>query len=164
MTRRSRNAASVAPFNPQATNNLAVYFGHSVGNGGASISDLCTETSIDIIIIGFVRGFNGRDQPPSVDFGTRCKFPDGLAAPCPSFAAQVQACQTTYHKKIFISVGGSSNSIVFNGADDARECAEVIWNTFGADFSVPGWRPFGNTVVDGIDIGEWSIAKQTIRI
>lgn len=115
--------------------------------------DICTDPSPSVIVIGFLRQFNGKNSPPSVDFGPRCKFRDYSAAPCPSFAAQVQTCQSVYNKKIFISVGGSSGVIVFSNETAARDAAQVLWNVFGAGTATPSWRPFGNLVVDGFDIG-----------
>lgn len=149
-------------FNPYATNNLVVYFGHSSGKSDANISDLCTDPSISIIIIGFLRQFNGLHSPPSVDFGPHCKFQNLTSAPCPDFAASVQACQSVYQKKIFISIGGSSRGITFDGETGAKDAAEVLWNVFGAGTNVPTWRPFGTLVVDGFDIGRF-IQSQSLH-
>ncbi|KAL9059016.1 MAG: hypothetical protein Q9162_001404 [Coniocarpon cinnabarinum] len=109
-------------------------------------------TPIHIIILGFIRGFNGPTTPPTVDFGTHCKFHNGLAGPCPSFAAQVQQCQQINSKKIFVSVGGSSGSVEFDDERSAVDAAQALWDTFGAGTERPSWRPFNNTVVDGFDI------------
>ena len=121
---------------------------------------MCQATAPNIIVIGFVRGFNGPSQPPTVDFGSRCRFVNGLAGPCPSFAAQVRTCQQQFSKKIFISIGGSSGSIVFDGEDSAIDAAESLWNTFGAGLSEqPSWRPFNTTIVDGFDIGMFAVFR-----
>ena len=141
----SKVTSSIDSFKPLATGNLAVYFGHSTGNNYARLLDVCTAASPDIVILSFIRNFNGPSLPPTVDFGSRCKFPGGQAAPCPSMAAEVQQCQQHYHKKVFISVGGSDNSIDFSSERDAIDSAHVLWNTFGAGMERPNVSILSNS-------------------
>lgn len=147
-------AAFVTSFSAASTANLAVYFGHSTNNAGTSISPLCDDPTISIVIIGFVRGFNGPNAP-SVDFGKRCSFPNGDLGLCQNFAVDIWKCKEM-GKKIFVSIGGSKSQTTFGSEEEAVQQAEVIWNVFGD--GLPGnplgdRRPFGSMSVDGFDIG-----------
>lgn len=142
-------------FDPSANDNLVVYFGHSTGNSNAPLADLCNDPSIDIIAIGFVRSFNGPNQPPSVDFGRHCRFSNFVPSWCMDFATDVWKCKDL-GKKIFLSVGGSRSNTSFVSEQAAIDAADVLWNVFGEGTSgnLTAYRPFGELCVNGFDIGE----------
>jgi len=74
---------------------------------------------------------------------------------CPQLAGYISACQSTYGKKVLLSIGGATSQISFTGEDQAKDFGDVLWNLFGPPGNVDdGLRPFGNVEVDGFDIGE----------
>jgi len=72
---------------------------------------------------------------------------------CPQLAGYISACQSTYGKKVLLSIGGATSQISFTGEDQATNFGDVLWNLFGPPGNVDdGLRPFGNVEVDGFDI------------
>ncbi|KAI9728146.1 MAG: hypothetical protein M1828_004607 [Chrysothrix sp. TS-e1954] len=138
-------------FNASANDNLAVYFGHSPRNENATLIELCNDTAINIVILGFVRKFHARDEPPEYDITGYCTSVSYDWYGCKSLASQVQACQTA-GVKVFMSIGGSRSSTSFASASDAEDAATTLWNVFGAGFSTLDLRPFGPLSLDGFDI------------
>ena len=65
----------------------------------------------------------------------------------------MQHCQTVYNKKIFVSVGGSAGGVIFKGDADAVGSARILWNVLGAGTDTLSWRPLGDVIADGFDIG-----------
>lgn len=144
--------APSATFNPLATNNIAVYFGHSIGNSKASLPDICNTTAVDIIILGFIRAFNGPNVLPTFDFAPSCET-TASKMNCAVLAGQIAACQSA-GKKVFISVGGSTSTTDFNSSAVAIQSAQTLWNIFGDGCGTAAPRPFGTVTVDGFDIGK----------
>lgn len=139
-------------FNPFASDNLAVYFGHSPNSRNASLPVLCNNPSINIIIFGFVTAFNGPENLPLFQFTATCsaRSRKGL---CPTLAAQIQSCQSL-GKRVFISIGGSVSNASFTSQQDATDAANTMWDFFGEGTGALNLRPFGNVSVDGFDFGK----------
>lgn len=75
---------------------------------------------------------------------------------CPTLAEEITTCQSI-GRKVFLSLGGSDGNITFANATQAQESAEMVWDIFGAGTAYnSSLRPFGDSVVDGFDIGEFS--------
>jgi len=148
-SRVSSTSATATAFDPQATNNIAVYYGHSEVEANPSMYPLCTNDDVNIVAIGFLRQFNGPNALPTFDFGNACSDND---ATCPDLAANITTCQQN-GKKVFISLGGSSSNLTFERPADAIEAANIVWDMFGAGSSTSNniTRPFGNVTVDGFD-------------
>lgn len=152
-------------FNAFATNNLGVYYGHSEVSSDPSMYPLCTNADVDIVMMGFLRQFNGLNTLPTFDFGSSCQSDDVTSSGtdidvvatsntttilCPELAANITTCQT-YGKKVFISLGGSSSNITFNSSSEASDAAHILWDYFGAGTNTNISRPFGNLTIDGFD-------------
>ncbi len=149
---RQNNTAAIPRFNPLASDNVAVYFGHSPNNRNASLETLCSTPSIDIIILGFVTAFNGSDKLPLYKLTSTCSSRSRKGM-CPELAAHIQNCQSL-GKKVFISIGGSASNASFSSQQEAINAANTMWDLFGAGSGPLSLRPFGNVAVDGFDIGK----------
>lgn len=80
--------------------------------------------------------------------------PTDLLKTCPYIGPDVIACQQTYGKKIFLSIGGGNpNNYYIASNASGKKFAEFLWSAFGpvsaTRRTVP--RPWGNAVVDGFD-------------
>lgn len=144
-------------FDPTASDNVAVYFGHSPGNSNASLNDVCSSASVDIIILGFIRGFNGLDILPTFDITKTCQSKyataSGVIPGCLTFATDIGNCQNL-GKKIMLSVGGSTSSTSFNTSESAEEAAQTLWDLFGSGTGSTIARPFGGIILDGFDFSK----------
>ncbi|KAF2225259.1 glycoside hydrolase superfamily [Elsinoe ampelina] len=154
-----------AAFKAQAKNNVAVYWGH--GPYQARLVETCKNPNVDVVIVGFVNVFpdQGKGGWPGTDFGNACgaatyktknNIQTQLLSSCPDIGPDITACQTTYGKKVLLSLGGDYPTNYFIGSDQgAVSFANFLWGAFGpitdkwtAD---KGPRPFGTAVVDGFD-------------
>ncbi|KAF2090455.1 glycoside hydrolase family 18 protein, partial [Saccharata proteae CBS 121410] len=154
-------APSHQAFDANGTTNMVVYFSQSSGKS-ASLASTCADPSVDMVVLGFIRSFNGTAGYPTLDMGpTFCpgRRPSnettapGLAV-CPQLAQQIQGCQDQ-GKKVMLSIGGSTSNTTFDSNDDgrsARDAAAQLWNLFGEGNAETELRPFGNVTVDGFDI------------
>jgi Glycosyl hydrolases family 18 len=155
----------------------------STGNSAPSISpsadyvfdplrpDLnVVDPAIDIIILAFVNRFltSTSDQKsafPTLNLASECwaaNFVQVAAGAstlvdCVSsgFAAEVAACQEQ-GKKVLLSLGGA---VGYSDTDDAEamQLADIVWDLFlsgSDDPEIQQIRPFGDVVLDGIDIGK----------
>jgi chitinase len=86
-------------------------------------------------------------------YTNRAGRPSKLYSQCPNIGPDIIACQRTYGKKIFLSLGGANPTNQYLGTDAAgRIFADFLWGAFGPVNSTwRGPRPFGNAVVDGFD-------------
>jgi chitinase len=153
-----QTAPQYYPSTFDATGNtaLAVYYGKAQYNSAPSLWDLCSVDDIDMIVMGFIRNFNGFNKQPTFDVGA-CKTPYQPAANytgvlCPTLAANITRCQML-GKKVMISLGGSSANLDLASETDAQQAAITLWNVFGAGTDTPTARPFGNVTLDGFDFG-----------
>ncbi|CZR53040.1 uncharacterized protein PAC_02918 [Phialocephala subalpina] len=157
----STDQAGKYQFNPRSNSNVAVYYGQSPATSTTSLASQCADPSIDIVILAFVISqLSGGSKYPSINFGATCGGQTAIMASqapgllyCPDLAAQIKTCQSTYGKKVFLSVGGAASSISFTGVDQAKAFGDVLWDVFGPAGNVDaGLRPFGSVEVDGFDI------------
>jgi hypothetical protein len=157
------NSPSGYVFNPQSTENVAVYFGQTDATSSTSLAKQCADQNIDIVILAFVVSRNSSGGLyPGVNFGAACGGQTSLMeeeAPglltCPELATDINTCQVTYGKKVLLSVGGGGQSITFNTAADASAFGSILWDLFGPPGNVDiNLRPFGDVSIDGFDIGK----------
>lgn len=143
-------------FDP-SSRNLAVYYGKAQNTDNPSLYDLCTNSNVDMVVMGFVRQLNGPSALPTFGFTRYCKTPatvtDKSRVYCPDMAANITLCQSM-GKKLLISLGGSVSNLTLDSVSDAQEAASILWNVFGAGTASSALRPFGNVAVDGFDFGE----------
>ena len=147
-------------FNADSSSNLAVYYGQSEATGHVSLLEICSDDSVDIVILAFLTTFFGPAGYPSINLGSACggQSPKmnavgatGLQS-CPSLASQIQSCQNK-GKKVLLSLGGSLATTAFSSDDPAAKFATTLWNLFGAGTGADaGLRPFGDVQIDGFDI------------
>ncbi|KAJ9407395.1 CAZyme family GH18 [Paecilomyces variotii] len=152
-------------FDAQSESNVVVYYGQ--GYNQPRLSQICQETSLDIINIGFVNVFPdvGEGGWPGSNFGNQCNGQtytnaDGeatqLLSGCQQIADDIPVCQQA-GKKVFISLGGAypADGQVIDNDDSARDFADFLWGAFGPETDAwvaqNGPRPFGDAVVDGFD-------------
>ena len=164
------SSSSVAPvplstFNPRASNNLVAWWGQ---NGVAPLSEFCKDGTYDVINLAFLNEFVAAGGYPKLNLGTWTHtFPQTAAQKAAGatdlweakdVAADIKKCQDA-GKKIFLTLGGASgksNTILAND-QEAVAFADMVWNLFlGGKPQVDGLRPFGDIILDGIDINNES--------
>ena len=159
----SSSTSSGYAFNSQSIENVAVYFGQTDATGSTTLAKQCADQNIDIVILAFVVSRNDSGGLyPGVNFGAACGGQTSLMeeeAPgllsCSELATDIDTCQTTYGKKVLLSIGGGGQSIIFNAASDASAFGGILWDLFGPPGNVDiNLRPFGDVSVDGFDIGK----------
>lgn len=149
-------------FNLSSKSNVATYWGQ--GPNQARLIETCKNPSFDIINIGFVNIFpdQGAGGYPGDNFGNAC-YGDvyehngvntTLLKTCPYIGQDVIACQHTYGKKIFLSLGGGYPTNYYLKSDaSGKSFGDFLWQAFGpvptTTTDVP--RPWGDAVVDGFD-------------
>jgi chitinase len=93
---------------------VAVYFGQTSATGNTKLAKQCADQNINIVVLAFVVSRNDSDGLyPGVNFGAACGGQTSLMeveAPgllsCSELATDIDICQTTYSKKVFLSIGG----------------------------------------------------------
>ena len=154
--------ASGGSFNAKSANNVAVYYGQSGATGQVTLSQMCQDSNVDIVILAFVSDFFGAGGYPTLNLGAACsgassamsaKGATGLLS-CPSVAQQITSCQSQ-GKKVLVSLGGAIGSSAFQGTQQADQFATKLWDLFGGGSGESkDLRPFGDAKVDGFDLGE----------
>ncbi|KAK9364433.1 glycoside hydrolase superfamily [Lipomyces kononenkoae] len=161
-----------ASYDSAAKTNVALYWGQ--GAGQQRLLHFCQRSTVDIIIIGFVDIFPAQGNGyPGTNFGNQCwggkyVYPgpgnspphNQLQSECPQLVADIPVCQSTYGKKIILSLGGSKAGYQLTGVADGQAFADFLWGAFGRQTAA--WlaagkpRPFDGpnnqaVVVDGFD-------------
>jgi hypothetical protein len=74
---------------------------------------------------------------------------------CSKLATNIDTRQTTYSKKVLLSISSSGQSIIFNAASNALAFRDILWDLFGPPSNVDiNLRPFRDVSVDGFDISK----------
>lgn len=137
--------------------NLAVYYGKAQYTASPSLYELCANSDVDIIVMGFVRKLNGPAALPQFGFTKYCKSPTTITeqsrVSCPDMAANITFCQSM-GKKVLVSLGGSTSNLSFSSVDDAKQAASILWNVFGEGTDSMALKPFGHVAIDGFDFGK----------
>lgn len=153
--------ASGGSFNAKAKDNVAVYYGQSPATSQVTLAKLCSDDSVNIIILAFLSEFFSAGGLPTMDFGPACggqspqmtaKGATGMLE-CGQMATDIATCQSS-GKKVLLSLGGATAQTAFTSDDQATTFASTLWNLFGAGTGLDaGLRPFGKTLIDGFDVG-----------
>ena len=151
-------------FNPQATNNVAVYWGAAEEAKYVDLTQICNNPWVNIVNLAFITAYKGPLGLPTINLGSACSLnisrqaqPDmgKQMAACRQTAGAIQTCQKN-SKKVLLSIGGEIGkaNIDFNSTKDANDAAGYLWDLFGGGNGLSsGLRPFGNVTLDGFDIG-----------
>ncbi|KAF2502937.1 glycoside hydrolase [Lophium mytilinum] len=156
-----------ATFNAAASTNVVMYWGQ--GSYQIPLLEVCQNPSVDVVVLGFINEFPTKvGGYPGSNFANACgdetfTAPDGtithLKSNCPTIGPAITACQTTYGKKVILSLGGAyPTNYTLPTTAISNYFAEFLWGAFGPITSPPAsWvaagspRPFGSAVVDGFD-------------
>ncbi|KAI7211552.1 glycoside hydrolase [Hortaea werneckii] len=154
-------AASANALDASKNNGLVTYWGQ--GANQQRLVETCKTGNFDVVNIGFVTVFPDQspDGWPGTNFGNACYGDvyehDGvnstLLKTCPYIAQDVQACQTQYNTKIFLSLGGGyPNNYYITDDASGEDFADFLWGAFGPVSANDGQpRPWGDVAVDGFD-------------
>lgn len=163
------SGGSGGSFNAGSSSNVAVYYGQSGATGQVPLSQMCSESNVDIVILAFLSDFFGAGGYPTLNLGAACSSPSaaqsaqgatGLLS-CPTVAQDITACQGA-GKKVLLSLGGAIGSSAFSGTSQADTFATLLWNLFGGGTGVSSeMRPFGEVKIDGFDLGTFTPSKST---
>lgn len=133
-------------FNPDANNNLALYWGQDQAGTQLPLSTYCKSNSADIYIVSFLDSFSGNRTNGTGEMAV--SFEGGMA----SLGQEIAACQGL-GRKVFVSLGGESGKYGLDSASDGETLADQLWDTFGGGKNSSVERPFGeNVIVDGFDL------------
>ena len=151
-------------FNPDAKDNVVVYYGQSKATKGITLGDMCSNKAVDVVILSFLNKFSDAKGFPTVNFGAACgggqtqdmkdAGATGLLS-CPELEKDIISCQAA-GKKVMLSLGGAEAESAFTDDAEATKFATTLWDLFGAGTGAKaGLRPFGKAVIDGFDIGRF---------
>lgn len=158
----SNSIGSRGTFNAGSNSNVAVYYGQTAATSQVTLAQICQDSNVDIVILAFLTEIAGPGGYPTVNFGAACgsSSPDQTAKGatgllnCPTMAADITTCQGL-GKKVMLSLGGASGNTAFTSVAQAQSFATQVWNLFGSGTGEDSdLRPFGSTILDGIDIGK----------
>ena len=163
--------ASAAPstysFDPMSSSNVAVYYGQTDQTSNVPLTTVCADPNVDMIVLAFVTTFYTpypSGSYPTLNMGSHCWAASSAQVSagatglidCVSdgFAELVRSCQTNYGKKVFLSLGGAIDYSDTRIASDtmANSLADTLWDLFLGGSGLESIRPFGDVVLDGIDI------------
>jgi chitinase len=151
-----------------AKDNVVVYYGQTTQTSAVPLTEVCADPSVDLVILAFVPDLFGPGGWPTLNMGPHCWAASAAQAEagatglidCVSdgFATQVQQCQDS-GKTVMLSLGGAQgySDTAIPSDQDAEMLASQLWNLFLGGTEIPqtnAMRPFGNVVLDGIDIGK----------
>jgi hypothetical protein len=158
-------------FNARSSSNVAVYYGQSGATGEVSLSQLCSNSNADIVILAFLTKYFSAGNYPTLNFGAACagnspqmlaKGASGLLS-CPQMAKDIATCQGK-GKKVLLSLGGAEAASAFSSTVQAQQFAVQLWNLFGAGTGEDkALRPFGDVLIDGFDLGKSYLRRESIN-
>jgi chitinase len=127
------------------------------GNWEPSLREICDSGDYDTVVIGFVVTYFDPRNPrrlPGVNFSYHCGRPfSGYVSllDCPRIGADIRHCREA-GMTVMISLGGAVGVYLFDDDDQARGFARTIWDMFlgGSSEEIP--RPFGDVVLDGVNL------------
>ncbi|KAK5245094.1 hypothetical protein LTS06_009427 [Exophiala xenobiotica] len=156
---------TIYTFDPQASNLNVVYYSQTDLTSTVSLTQICSDPSIDIIILAFVTELFGPGNYPSMNMASNCWAPNAaqqaagatglLDCVGDGLAAQIATCQSQQGKKVMLSLGGAFANLQIPSEDQAVEAAHTLWDLFlggVSNSSTTPLRPYGNVILDGIDL------------
>ena len=140
---------------------MVVYYGQQQAAASVPLSKLCSDPSVDVVILAFLNKYFGPGGYPGLNLGATCaggpsaaqqaKGATGLLS-CPDVAKDITTCQKS-GKKVFLSLAGAVAESSIPSDDKAKELATKLWDLFGeGKGETPEVRPFGAVNIDGFDI------------
>ncbi|KAJ1730821.1 Chitinase 2 [Coemansia sp. Benny D160-2] len=147
-------------FDPRTdTNGLAVYWGQntlSVQTDGAQnerpLSQYCADANApDIVMLSFHNVFT---KTPQLNLANHCetRFRGSQMLNCQPMADQIKACQKK-GIRVVLSMGGASGAYSMDSDADGASYAQTVYDTYlGGKGSSDIKRPFGDAVLDGVDL------------
>ncbi|XP_048325598.2 hevamine-A-like [Ziziphus jujuba] len=128
----------------EADGGIATYWGQN-GNEG-TLAEACNTGLYSYINIAFLIQFgNGRDLV--LNLAGHCDPPSNT---CTKFGEEIKTCQSL-GIKVLLSIGGAVGSYSLSSAEDAKNVADQIWNSYLGGTDSSATRPFGDAVLDGVD-------------
>jgi chitinase len=164
LTRSVSAPTSTYTFNPQARDLNVAYYSQTDLTKNVTLTQLCADPNVDIVILAFVTSLVAEGGYPSINMASNCWAPNTaqMAAGATGLldcvgdgsSAKIKLCQNTYGKKVMLSLGGSVGNLALQSDDQAKQVANTLWNLFlgGKDPMITPLRPYGDVVLDGIDI------------
>lgn len=140
---------------------LVGWWGSGWFNDVYQVPQVCIDPAYSVVILSFLYtnlGFNGW---PAMTFNvdnTNASATQIAAGATglmwmPEMAQQIKTCQQM-GKKVMLSIGGGAGDVTFNNSAEAVAFAYQIWQLFGGDTeTLKHLRPFGDTIIDGFDLG-----------
>jgi hypothetical protein len=154
-------------FNPRASDLNVVYYSQTDLTSVISLTQVCDDPAVDIVILAFVTHFVSNGGYPAMNMASNCWAPNAaqqaagatglLDCVSDGFASKIARCQQQ-GKKVMLSVGGAVGDLSMSSDAQAVQVANTLWNLFlgGTDPASAPLRPYGDVVLDGIDIGRVS--------
>eukprot|EP00111_Clytia_hemisphaerica_P005769 TCONS_00016719-protein len=135
------------------------YASKKIGVREPELETLCTNSPYDVIIIGYVTRFfdtiNSHTQYPGMDFSIHCDTSNTMnGIQCPDIQNAIETCHRN-RKKVILGIGGANaleEFTTFTDGIQAKRFASNVWNLFLGGQTDASIRPFGNEVLDGINI------------
>lgn len=136
---------------------VAIYWGTGDSQGkDPNFATVCATAQYDIIILSFAysigsntRNLDGYPEMSISGCGAAYNSRNPYLPNCSTMGAIIPTCQAA-GKKVILSLGGGGASVGFNSDAEAAAYATLIWDmALGGNGNV---RPFGNAVLDGIDL------------
>jgi len=142
---------------------IVMYWGQdAAADNESSLATFCAQANYDVINLSFMISFIDTRQPtcgipnaPDLNFANHenqcttfpnCPFLLNCAS---TIGVDIGKCQGM-GKKLVMSLGGGVGSYGFRSEAEGTSFAGTMWNMFFEGNST--MRPFGNAVVDGIDL------------
>jgi chitinase len=159
------SSSATYTFNPQATDLNVAYYSQTDLTSAVPLNQVCSDPSIDIVILAFVTRLIAGGGYPAMNMASNCWAPTAAQQAAGAtglldciddgFSSKIAQCQQK-GKKVFLSLGGSAGDLSMSSDAQAVQAANTLWNLFlgGTDPAVTPLRPYGNVVLDGIDIGK----------
>ncbi|XP_015867466.2 hevamine-A-like [Ziziphus jujuba] len=121
---------------------IAIYWGQNGYEG--TLAEACNTDLYAYVNIAFLIQFGGgRDLV--LNLAGHCNPPD-----CTQFGPEIKTCQSK-GIKVLLSIGGSVGSYYLTSAEDAKNVANQIWDSYLGGSNSSATRPFGDAVLDGVD-------------
>ncbi|KIX93249.1 uncharacterized protein Z520_11104 [Fonsecaea multimorphosa CBS 102226] len=154
---------ATSTFNPQAPDLNVVYYSQTDLTPVISLAQICNDPAVDVVILAFVTSLISNGGYPAMNMASNCWAPHAaqqaagatglLDCVGDGFSSMIATCQQQ-GKKVLLSLGGSVGTLTMSSQDQAVEVANTLWSLFlgGSNATLAPLRPYGNIVLDGIDI------------
>lgn len=139
-------AAHAATAASGAAVDIAVYWGQNANEG--SLAATCSTGRYTLVTMAFLSRF-GNGQTPALNLAGHC---DPSGGGCYRLRGDINSCQSNGVKVLLSIGGGAVGGYGLASASDARSVASYLWDAFLGGTAASVSRPFGDAVLDGIDL------------